>query len=313
MNLNPTQKNVGELLSGRLFRIPDYQRAYSWGTPQREDLFADIREAHEKKRKHFMATVVTRKLKSTTIAGDDFSVVDIIDGQQRVTTLVILFKAIAKALENTTGVKGEIAAKINHLLVKGDSYQAILLQTNHGASGIFTSYIKSGVIAKDQVKTSADQNLVNAMRECEEFIQSGTANLGPAEIYKTIRNDFIMIFHQIDDESVVYRVFETLNSRGLDVKWLDKTKSQLMALLFEHADSALDQALQEMRSIWASIYATLGLDVSRGDEAMRFAGTFIELKRPNKVLGEEDASRSLVSDSRYIFFIVYYHEVILIL
>ena len=133
------------------------------------------------------------------------------------------------------------------------------------------------------------------MRECEEFIQSGTANLGPAEIYKTIRNDFIMIFHQIDDESVVYRVFETLNSRGLDVKWLDKTKSQLMALLFEHADSALDQALQEMRSIWASIYATLGLDVSRGDEAMRFAGTFIELKRPNKVLGEEDASRSLVS------------------
>ena len=295
INLNPLQQNVGDLFSGRLFRIPDYQRAYSWGKPQRSDLFADIREAHEKERDHFMATVVTWRSKTKAIVGDEFSVVDIIDGQQRITTLVILFKAIAKALEKKTGENRAIAANVNRLLVKGDNYQEILLQTNHGASGIFASYIKTGIIAKDQAKTSADQNLVDAMLECEAFIQSGSADLGPAEIYKTVRNHFIMIYHQIDDESVVYRLFETLNSRGLGVKWLDKTKSQLMALLFEHADSAYDRAIDEMRSIWADVYATLGLDVDKGDEAMRFAGTLKKQERPRKVLGEEAASRGLVS------------------
>ena len=182
MILNPTQKDVGELLSGRLFRIPDYQRAYSWRTSQRGDLFADILETHAKKRKHFMATVVARQSSTKTIAGDDFSVVDIIDGQQRITTIVILFKAIAKALKNTSDVKEDtsdvnaaIANKLNDLLMKGDDYQEILLQTNHGASGIFKSYIKTGVVAADQVKTSADQNLVDAMQECEAFIINDTA------------------------------------------------------------------------------------------------------------------------------------------
>ena len=302
MILNPTQKDVGELLSGRLFRIPDYQRAYSWRTSQRGDLFADILETHAKKRKHFMATVVARQSSTKTIAGDDFSVVDIIDGQQRITTIVILFKAIAKALKNTSDVKEDtsdvnaaIANKLNDLLMKGDDYQEILLQTNHGASGIFKSYIKTGVVAADQVKTSADQNLVDAMQECEAFIINDTASLTPAEIYETVRNHFVMIYHQIDDEAVVYRVFETLNSRGLEVKWLDKTKSQLMALLFEHAGSAYSQAIEEMRNIWAGVYATLGLDVSRGDEAMRFAGTLKAQNQPYKVLGDEIASRSLVS------------------
>tara|TARA_R110000787_G_scaffold284415_1_gene398091 strand:- start:16499 stop:18154 length:1656 start_codon:yes stop_codon:yes gene_type:complete len=294
VNLNPTQKSVGELFSERLFRIPDYQRAYSWGPAQRRDLFADIREAHLKNRKHFMATVVARQSDTKIIAGDEFAVVDLIDGQQRITTLVILFKAIAKALENADGENSSIASKLNDLLVKGDNYQAILLQANHGASGIFASYIKKGLIAEDQIKTAADQNLVNAMRECEAFVKSDPDDLGPAEIYARVRNHFIMIYHQIDDESVVYRVFETLNSRGLDVKWLDKTKSQLMALLFEHADSAHNDALQEMRNIWAGVYAALGLDVDRGDEAMRFAGTWKETGRPNKILGEQAASRRLV-------------------
>ena len=297
MNLNPKQQNVGELLSDRLFRIPDYQRPYSWEKRQRRDLFTDIRETHAKKRKHFMATVVARQSQSETrvIVGDEFSVVDIIDGQQRITTLIILFKAIAKALENTTSDNKKIAERIDRLLVKEDEYQAILLQTNHSASGIFASYIKTGDIAQDHVKTLADQNLVDAMRECEDFVHEDAANLGPADIYETVRNNFIMIYHQMEDEAVVYRVFETLNSRGLDVKWLDKTKSQLMALLFEHAKKEYEEAVKDMRDIWASVYETIGLKDSDGDEAMRFAGTLKEKKRPKRVLGEEDASRGLVN------------------
>ena len=51
-----------------------------------------------------------------------------------------------------------------------------------------------------------------------------------------LKNRLSLIYHQLTDEATVYRVFEVLNSRGLDVKWVDKLKSQLMARIFLHAD-----------------------------------------------------------------------------
>ena len=47
MKLNPQHYTLKELLSGRLFHIPDYQRAYSWTSRQRKDLFGDIQEVYE--------------------------------------------------------------------------------------------------------------------------------------------------------------------------------------------------------------------------------------------------------------------------
>ena len=44
MSIRPDNLTLDKLLQGRLFRIPDYQRAYSWETKQREDLFGDIKK-----------------------------------------------------------------------------------------------------------------------------------------------------------------------------------------------------------------------------------------------------------------------------
>ena len=52
-----------------------------------------------------------------------------------------------------------------------------------------------------------------------------------------LRNQLSVIFHEIEDEALVYLVFEVLNSRGLDVTWFDKLKSLLMAVIFEHGDA----------------------------------------------------------------------------
>ncbi len=58
--IQPKYQTLNELFSDRVFRIPRYQRFYSWETKQREDLFSDIRELAEKgeDRHHFMATIV---------------------------------------------------------------------------------------------------------------------------------------------------------------------------------------------------------------------------------------------------------------
>lgn len=296
MQLSPAHLSVAKLLDGRLFQIPDYQRAYSWQKRQRQDLFNDIEEAHRSGREHFMATIVALARKKRVIAADELQVVEVVDGQQRITTIVILLKAVEKQfLENGDESQARAKRDLGDLLVKGDDHSLVLLQTNHDSSDVFTSYLRKGVIDETSVTTASDKNIVDAVQECEEFVADWISERTLIELLGTIRNRLSMIYHELADEATVYRVFEVLNSRGLDVRWIDKTKSQLMSSLFEFVeDGSRTDGLREMRKIWQDIYRTLGLKQALGNEALRFAGTLSIASKPNRVLGEEDASIALI-------------------
>ena len=95
----PKLLTFAQLLEKRLFRIPRYQRAYSWQSSQRRDMFKDIKELMLKSRdSHFMATVVGLYQCKVPIGSADYEKIEIVDGQQRLTTLVILLKIIAEKL-----------------------------------------------------------------------------------------------------------------------------------------------------------------------------------------------------------------------
>ncbi|PZT94001.1 DUF262 domain-containing HNH endonuclease family protein [Sphingomonas sp.] len=293
MRLNPQHFTVSRLMQGRLFRIPDYQRAYSWQKRQRADLFADIIEVQRSGRDHFMATVVGLAKDTRLIDADEFGVVELVDGQQRITTLVILIKAIEKALDVDDATEAKVRDDLRRLLVKGDDHNLVLLQTNHDSSDVFASYVRDGEIRRGAIVTAADGNVVDAAIECEAFVAKWTGTL--VDLVATIRHKLSMIYHELDDEGTVYRVFEVLNSRGLDVRWIDKTKSQMMASIYEYVekDSRAD-GLHEMQNVWKAVYRRLGLDDDLGDEALRFAGTWSDDIRPNRVLSEQDASAALL-------------------
>ncbi|MDQ0392396.1 DUF262 domain-containing protein [Labrys monachus] len=294
MQLNPMHLKISTLLGGRLFRIPEYQRAYAWGKRQRVDLFNDILDVKRSGREHFMATLVTLAKDNRLIGADEYRTVEIVDGQQRVTTIVILLKAIEKNLDEQDSKQEKIRREIAELLVKDDDYSLILLQTNHDSSSVFADYIRKGEINFAEAKTAADLNVVDAARECEAFVREWSRDKTLIDLVATIRNQLSVIYHEISDEATVYRVFEVLNSRGLDVKWIDKLKSQLMALLFEHLEGgSRAEAVREMQVIWQDIYRILGLRGDLGDEALRFAGTLALSSRPNRIIGQEDAATEL--------------------
>lgn len=296
MQLNPLHVSVAKLLDGRLFRIPGYQRAYSWQARQRADLFKDIEEAHRSGREHFMATVVALAREKRVIAADELQTVELVDGQQRVTTLVILLKAIERALGEDDAAERKSKRDLQDLLVKGDDHSLLLLQTNHDSSDVFLNYLRKGDSSTATVTTGSDQNLLNAMQESEAVVARWHASGQLVNMLATIRNKLSMIYHELDDESTVYRVFEVLNSRGLDVRWIDKTKSQLMASICEYVDDpgARAEGLREMQTIWQDIYRILGLRDGLGTEALRLAGTWAAQSQPNRIASDEDASRALV-------------------
>jgi uncharacterized protein with ParB-like and HNH nuclease domain len=252
VQLQPILLTMNNLLSGRLFRIPEYQRAYAWGKKQREDLFSDIKRVKNSNEDHFRATVVGLTRETRTIIADRYSVVDIVDGQQRLTTLIILMKAIQKVLNREDKTELKLAEELNDLLIKGDQHSLLLLQTNHDTSDIFANYIRKGSLPTGDISTSADLNILDAINSSEGFVSDWKETSGSlVELLGILRNRLYTIFFSIEEEGLVYRVFEVLNSRGLDVSWIDKLKSQLMAKVFELGPTiGREDAIKELHLIW---------------------------------------------------------------
>ena len=296
MQIQPLFMTLNTLLIGRLFKIPDYQRAYSWGTKQRGDLFFDIQKLKGSDKGHFMATMVGLRRGTVKIAADAYSVLEVVDGQQRLTTIALLLRAIQKRLGDGTDALTKLATELQALLVKGDDLNLLLLQTNHDSCHIFVDYVREGrTPAVAVVQTAADQNLVDAISECELFVDNWVASGDIVELLAILRNQISVIFHEIADESVVYTVFEVLNSRGLDVTWFDKVKAMLMAVVFEYGDTGGKRdTIEEIHRVWKDIYRIIGKRQTLNRETLRFAATLSAKQQPSRPLSEEDAASELM-------------------
>ena len=295
LSIQPRYLTLTELLEKRLFRIPPYQRAYSWQRKQRDDMFDDISQLKDRPEDsfHFMATVVGLRRDTRTIVTDEYNIIEIVDGQQRLTTLVLLLKAIEKKLNPSVLIEKRLAQDLQELLVKPDDASLILLQTNHDRSQYFANFLRYGTSPPvKEARTLADRELLSAIHECESFVDSKKWD-NRIELLRIIKNELTFIFHEIDDEATVYTVFEVLNNRGLHVSWLDRLKSMLMSVAFEKNQGNSNEHINELHQIWGAIYQTIGLRQGLSTEALRFGATLDSPSQISKPLGEEQAVENL--------------------
>jgi len=283
----PKLYTLNEVLHDRLFRVPPYQRGYSWTEKERGDLFQDLLNLRALRREeHFMATLVFRDTgKYETIGGADrLRIYDVVDGQQRLTSVVILLKAIEKNLSKNAQKKQ--ADKIDAILVK-EKKDLILLQTNHDARDTLDAYLRQGDIGNLKGAVTLHQReLMNAFRECEKFVADWGNPIGLLDLLK---NSIKFVFFVLEDPGAVYTVFEVLNSRGLNVDWLDKMKSTLMGVAFEKKRKLPTGELDHVESEWTEIYRVLGKErVSDGD-VLTIAANLTADEPPAKGYQEENA------------------------
>ena len=299
MQIQPQLFTLDQMLSKRLFRIPEYQRAYSWGSKQRADLFEDIRASFDAGtgKVHFMATVVGLRRNKLLIVTDEHQVIEVVDGQQRITTLVLLLKAAEDALDESIDYEAKVKEDLRETLVKPDEVSLLLLQTNHDTSHHYSNYIRTGNHPDvSKANTLADRELLSAIRECGEFVadwKRGGRSL--LQLVGHLKNRLTFIFHEIGDESLVYSVFEVLNSRGLEVSWFDGLKSMLMAVVFESDSGNREELISQVHAIWGDIYRAVGLRLGLSTESLRFAATLRTKNRPSQALGEERSVETLLS------------------
>jgi hypothetical protein len=283
----PKLYTLNEVLHDRLFRVPPYQRGYSWTDKERRDLFQDLERLRDLRRdEHFMATLVFRDTGKHELIGgaDRLRIYDVVDGQQRLTTLVILLKAIEKNLSENAQKKQ--ADKIDAVLVKEEK-DVILLETNHDARDTLDAYLRHGDIGNlDRTITLPQRELMEAFRQCEQFVADWGNPLGLLDLLK---NRLKFVFFVLEDPGAVYTVFEVLNSRGLNVDWLDKMKSTLMEVAFEKRRKLPAGELDHVEHEWTEIYRVLGRERVTDADTLTIAANLAADKPPAKGFQEANA------------------------
>lgn len=294
--IEPKYFTLNTLFADRVFRIPHYQRFYSWQTKQRDDLFNDLVGLYRKEktgdRHHFMATIVCyRTGEKKSVKSVDYKIYEIVDGQQRITTLVLLFKAIQKRLDDE-----EVKRDISRILVKDDD-NLLLLQTNNVNEHLFNAYLRDGKAPqRSDIKTHADGNLYSAVREIDSFLDKWETNGGSLmDLLRLLRNRIGLVVYDTEERHAVYTIFECLNSRGLEVDWLDKTKSILMGIAFEQSKSpqAATAKVNELHNLWAGIYNAIARYPVPGHEILRVASSLYFGAGGGKPLSAEDSIEGL--------------------
>ncbi|WQW21263.1 DUF262 domain-containing protein [Helicobacter pylori] len=205
-------------LTGTIFSIPVYQRNYTWEEENCEKLLQDIVSISQNKKTHFMGSITY----ILHLIDDEKSLRQlqefvIIDGQQRVTTIMLLLKAIETKIQNE-GIKKEIGNLLNlsgqRLRLKPiksdkEAFDLVMQNRSHELQGV--SHIRN--------------NYKFFTKELEYYISKGYRI---EEIYGAfLRLKIVAIGLELgeDDPQVV---FESINATGVQLKGLDLIRNYLM-------------------------------------------------------------------------------------
>ena len=250
------------------FQIPDYQRGYSWETRHRNDLWEDINNITDDK-KHYMG-MFTFCIKQQ----DNCMIYEVVDGQQRMTTLIILLNEILERLKPETLEDEPLTHeeyKRNYLyrqIGKLQRYQYKFRYKEQDPSyGYFIEKIlRTGNGAQEPEDTLYTRNLQNAKDEFAEKLNNATQQ-DLKTLLEKITKQLVFNEYIIDNADDVYVTFETMNNRGKSLSTLELLKNRLIYLttIYPEAMLPLGEA-QELRKMinytWKIIYQQLGKNSS---------------------------------------------------
>ncbi|MDF3054111.1 MAG: hypothetical protein K0Q74_18 [Gammaproteobacteria bacterium] len=251
--MNTENQNLQSMLgNGHKYKVPSFQRDYSWSDEQWEDLWVDI-ETLDEEGQHYIGYVVLQ-------AGREREL--IIDGQQRLTTLSIIILAALKRLNELTegDVDNQKRAEIirNSYIGSFDSvslntYNKLELNRNNNIAYRQLSALKR-LHTRKQKKTN--KLMINAFEFFYNKLQ-GKKGKEIAEYVEKMSRGLIFTKIIVTDELNAYKVFETLNARGVQLSTSDLLKNYLFSVI-NKGDDISDDELERLDERWEGIVAQLG-------------------------------------------------------
>lgn len=281
MKIDADGYTVREILKKDIiYEIPDYQRTYSWDENHIDDLFNDIYLAIESENNHFLGAIV---FNSERIDND--KVLEVIDGQQRLTTIMLILYVIRrfykeKIFENESSLNSRRNSIQKLLEFSNDDGEIKGLKLNLGIVNreFFKEYIVNGwdkdkdylECIKNKFKNKGDLNVNEKIIKAYDYIYDKIrANIGYKEevfdnysdvknIYDKLRelNDAILdklevVYIEVKNDVDAFLIFETLNERGLALSAVDLIKNRLFKICSNKND------FEELKNKWTEIISTI--------------------------------------------------------
>lgn len=212
-----------DFFNGRFFEIPKYQRGYAWELNNVRDLFDDIFESIESKTNHYLGTIV---LSSSRIDEEQFYIVD---GQQRIVTLSMIFQTIINNL------KKKDSDYYYRFYIYEDEYRLKLL-------GKDKEYFIELIKGNEPLAQNKSQRLMQ--KAYEEIKSVVDKEKQPLKLLKSVEKLEIMEFIE-DSEGDAIRIFQTVNDRGKPLSNMEKAKSLLVYFSNRYLNKKLDNKINE--------------------------------------------------------------------
>lgn len=280
--------SLQDLFNKKIFRIPDYQRGYSWGNSQLEEFWSDILNLLPD-REHYTGMISLKKLdKEYTKNWSDenwlfenwgYSAYHIVDGQQRLTTFIILINEIVNYYKKINPGKNSNEIFINSIplnkiiedylvIIKPDSANVIKsfkfgYEEDNPSYEFFKYKILDEPNQGDLNETFYTLNLRNSKMFFKDNIQKLVEDKGLSaleNVFKKITLKLKFNMYYIDNDFNVFIAFETMNNRGKKLSNLELLKNRLIYLstIFDVNEDMQNVVRRNINETWKTVYGRLG-------------------------------------------------------
>lgn len=231
------------------FFIPKYQREYVWGGKNWDALFNDLEESPSG---HFLGSIICVNTQQDSMAG---SRLELIDGQQRFTTISLLFCAFYKKLN-------DIPVQDRRLLVELDNLESRLFIRTTGQWRLEPTEQAQNKTDFQKVLSDLFPKLVKAPKGLSYF---GNRRISRAYSYFCERLDGLtqdqalalleklkaamLVKIEVRSHSDAFMLFESINNRGIPLSAIDIIKNNLLAELDKRPDYGMDRAFEEWKDL----------------------------------------------------------------
>ena len=274
-----------------VYAIPRYQREYTWGKSQWESLFDDVLENNPG---YYLGSIICINQFTDALAVHKLEVVD---GQQRLTTLSLLFASVYQELKRHESSQDEdqrvelsnllYNLKRKLVLKKGEDQIRLIPQLqNHNASDYRAVLAEIGIVSEvDILAYAGNRKIFRAYRYFQDRIKQMCNDqddqLDAVMNFLDRLNQAVLVKIDVASHSDAYTLFESLNNRGMPLTAIDLIKNKLLEKLESIDPGKIDQHSKS----WDRLLGYLGNDYATQERFFRqYYNAFVdELKAIYKV------------------------------
>lgn len=251
-----------DIEAGVVYAIPRYQREYTWGKWQWDSLFEDLLENDLN---YYLGSIICINQTTDALA---LQQLELVDGQQRMTTLSLLLAAIY-ASYNQQGIELSMEQQIeiynlkNKLVLKKQPDQPRLIpQVQNANQQDYLAVLKEAGILKeaDWVANAGNRRVFRAFRHflmrIQEYVSKSDDALQALSALLDKVNAATLVKIEVASHSDAYTLFESLNNRGVPLTAIDLMKNKLLAKLELVEPGSIDKSFVS----WTKVIEALGDD-----------------------------------------------------